>query len=64
MSVYSPSAKGLAYVVNNGKYVDEYNDKYLCCDFLSASIFGPGYHSRYQNFKFTGINTRIIAGAF
>ena len=22
--------------------------------FLSASIFGRGYHSRYQNFEFTG----------
>ena len=23
--------------------------------FLSVSIFGRGYHSRYQNFEFTGI---------
>ena len=32
---------------------DEYNDEYLCRDFLSVSIFGRGYHSRYQNFEFT-----------
>ena len=24
--------------------------------FLSVSIFGRGYHSRYQNFEFTGTN--------
>ena len=25
--------------------------------FLSVSIFGRGYHSRYQNFEFTGVTT-------
>ena len=25
--------------------------------FLSVSIFGRGYHSRYQNFEFTGMST-------
>ena len=30
------------------------NDEYLCRDFFSsASIFGGGYHSRYQNCEFT-----------
>ena len=28
--------------------------------FLSASIFGRGYHSRYQNFKLTGQTTLIF----
>ena len=27
--------------------------------FLSVSIFGRGYHSRYQNFEFTGVNTPV-----
>ena len=35
---------------------DEYNDEYLRRDFLSVSIFGRGYHYRYQNFDFTVSN--------
>ena len=27
--------------------------------FLSVSIFGRGYHSRYQNFEFTGVNSGV-----
>ena len=27
--------------------------------FLSVSIFGRGYHSRYQNFEFTGYNQLV-----
>ena len=46
--------KELPYMANNDEYTDEYNDEYLCRDFLSVSIFGRGYHSRYQNFEFTG----------
>ena len=45
-------------MANNDEYTDEYNDEYLCRDF-----FGRGYHSRYQNFEFTGFtcqNMRII----
>ena len=46
---------------NDDEYNDEYNinDKYLCRDFLSVSIFGRGYHSRYQNFEFTGSERRV-----
>ena len=28
--------------------------------FLSVSIFGRGYHSRYQNFEFTGLDQAIV----
>ena len=42
--------KELPYMANN--------DEYLCRDFFvgfnQVSIFGRGYHSRYQNFEFTG----------
>ena len=27
--------------------------------FLSVSIFGRGYHSRYQNFEFTGLEFEL-----
>ena len=50
---HSPYAKGVAYMANDGEYIDEHNDEYLCRGFLSASIFGRGYHSRYQNFECT-----------
>ena len=52
-SVSFPLPKELPYMANNDEYTDEYNDKYLCRDFLSVSILGRGYHSRYQNFEFT-----------
>ena len=45
-------------MANNDEYTDEYNDEYLCRDFFvgfnQVSIFDRGYHSRYQNFEFTG----------
>ena len=41
-------------MANNDEYTDEYNDEYNVVIFLSVSIFGRGYHSRYQNFEFTG----------
>ena len=47
---HSPSAtKELPYMANN----DEHMDEYLCPNFLSASIFGLVYHSRYQKFELT-----------
>ena len=36
-------------MANNEEYIDE---SYVAT-FLSASIFGRSYHSRYQNFEFT-----------
>ena len=47
VSFIPPLPKKLPYMANN--------DEYLCCDFLLASFFGRSYHSRYQNFEFTGI---------
>ena len=47
-------------MANNDEYTDEYNDEYLRRDFLSVSIFGRGYHSRYQNFEFTCIYARQL----
>ena len=41
-----PLPKELPYMASNGNVVI----------FLSASNFGRGYHSRYQNFEFTGCN--------
>lgn len=32
---------------------DEYNDDYLCRDFLLASLFALGYRSRYIFMEFT-----------
>ena len=48
-------------MANNDEYTDEYNDEYLYRVFLSVSIFGRGYHSRYQNFEFTALHTLRIA---
>ena len=39
---------------------DEYNDEYLCRDFFVGFTFGRGYHSRYQNFEFTGMKLAIL----
>ena len=41
-------------MANNDEYTDEYNANTYVVIFLSVSIFGRGYHSRYQNFEFTG----------
>ena len=56
--------KELPYMANNDEYIDEYNDEYLCRVFLSVSIFGRGYHSRYQNFEFTGGKQSLFLANF
>ena len=40
-------------MANNDEHIFEYNASTYVVIFLLASIFGQGYHSKYQNFKFT-----------
>ena len=49
-----PLSKELPYMANNHEYTLTNIDVVI---FLSASIFGRGYHSRYQNFEFNDEGT-------
>ena len=51
---HSPSAKGVALYGEQWRIMTNTMTNTYVVIFLSVSIFGRGYHSRYQNFEFTG----------